>query len=383
VRKLKIVIAPQAFKGSASASDVATAIAQGIHRVFPNALLSIVPVADGGDGTLDVLIQAIGGRIHHIRTINAFGDEIDAPWGVTCDGKTAIIELAQICGIAMLPSQKRNPIVTTTYGVGEVIQAALDQNIRQFFIGLGGSATNDAGTGLVKALGVRFLDAKGQDLPSGGGALADLQRIDVSGLDPRIHEAQIFAGCDVVNPLLGPTGASLVYSAQKGATSAMSIQLEKALTHFAEIVKRDLGYEIGNLWSGGAAGGTGAALSLFLSATLGLGIDWILDKIGFSRFLDGVDLVITGEGRFDVQTGYHKAPLGVAKRAKALDIPIMAITGSVGKGFIHEYQQEIDAVIPIAFTSIKPPQNTLNLIALATEEAMRCLKIGRGRSDKK
>lgn len=373
---MKILIAPQTFKGSVSALDVASAVAKGVLRVIPNAQIVLLPLADGGEGTLDVLIHTFGGTLFATEASGPLGECLEVPWGVTVNSLT-IIEAAKICGLTMLPPEKRNPNHTTTFGLGEVIKSALDKGMRDFFIGIGDSAVNDGGTGMAKALGVRFLDSEGRDLPLGGGALSQLRHIDTAGLDPRIKESSFLAGCDVINPLIGNKGASLTFSRQKGATKEMSLCLENGLTNFANIVKQDLNIEVSHLRCGGAAGGTGAGLHAFLNADLQIGIDWIMEKIEFSRLVEDVDLIITGEGCIDIKTSYGKTAFGVANAAKSKRIPVIAISGMFGSGAEELHNCGIDAIIPISFARVAPPENSFELIAQASEEALRCLYIGK------
>ena len=328
---MKIIIAPQAFKGCASATNIAAAIARGVKRALPKASLILAPVADGGDGTLKVLLDAIGGKQHRTTVTGAMGSKVVADWAsFEKPAPTAVIELARICGIAKLPKSQHQPLYTSTFGVGQAIKAALNKGYRRIFVGLGGSATNDAGSGIAQALGVRFLDASGKELPRGGGALAKLKHIDITGLDPRLRQTQVIAGCDVVNPLLGPNGASAVYAPQKGATQAMVEQLEHALENFAQVVKREFGVSIGRTPHGGAAGGAAAGMQFFLNAELVSGAEWILNKIGFERHLDKADLLIVAEGRMDRQTSCQKIPLVAAKIANRCKVPVLAICGTVG-----------------------------------------------------
>jgi len=368
---MKIIVAPQAFKGSLTAFEIAQAMQDGIVRVFPEAVVDKVPVADGGDGTLDILAK----KYRRLQVQGAV-EPVQTSWGIVPDGSTAVIELAKICGLAIVPPDQRNPLLTTTYGIGEVITAALDEGIRRFVIGIGGSSTNDAACGMAQALGIKLLDAEGHDIPFGGGALSNLDSIDLSGLDPRMKESTFIVGCDVTNPLVGPQGASRVYSPQKGATPEMTRELENALQHFALVVARDLGVDLRDIPGGGAAGGAGAGMLTFLGAELKLGIEMILEQVNFDRHLEGADLVITGEGCLESQTLYHKAPIGVAKSAKRQNIPVLAIVGTVKGGYQQVHQHGIDAVIPLSFIPTDQiPGNTAKLISRSTEQAMRLIKI--------
>ena len=382
---MKIVIAPQAFKGSISALDAATAAGEGIKRVFPLAEIVSVPVADGGDGTLETLIEGSGGNIHEIEVMGPLGDRRPAEWGAMGDGVTAVIEMARTSGLALLAEEERNPLITTTYGLGEAMRQAMDSGYQRFIIGIGGSATNDAGAGMAQALGVRLLDSSGNDLDFGGASLARLNRIDMSGLHSKVEECEFLVACDVNNPLTGPTGASAIYGPQKGATQEMIAELDSALSHFAEVVKRDIGAEIGDVPGSGAAGGLGGGLIAFVGGQLRAGVDIVLDTVGLDDYLTGCDLVITGEGSMDHSTIYNKAPVGVAGRAKNLSIPVVGISGSLGAGFqdVHEYG--IDALTAITAGPMsldEASERAAELIANTTEQVMRLLKVGGGLSRK-
>ncbi len=377
---MKVLIAPQAFKSSLSALEVAKAIKEGVRRIVPDAETELVPVADGGDGTLETLVEITAGEIRETEVTGPLGDKVVAAWGALGDGETALLEMAGSSGLALVPAGERNPLTATTYGLGELMVAALDAGFRRFIVGIGGSATNDAGAGMAQALGVRLLDGDGHELAVGGAALAELERIDMSGLDPRIAASEIAVACDVSNPLTGPEGAAAVYGPQKGATPEMVAQLDRALTHFAEVVKRDLGGDVDDVPGAGAAGGLGGGLVAFLGATLRAGVDIVLDTIGLDRHLEGADLVITGEGQLDSQTVYNKAPIGVARRAKQRGIPVIAVCGSFGERFTDVHEHGIDAASAIVcapeMTLKEASERARELIASATEEAMRYMRIG-------
>ena len=376
---MKIVIAPQAFKGSISALDAATAMREGIKRVVPEAQVVTVPVADGGDGTLETLVEGSGGRIHDLEVTGPLGERRMAQWGAMGDGITAVIEMARTSGLALVPLDERNPLAATTYGLGEAIAHALDAGFRRFIVGIGGSATNDAGAGMAQALGVRLLDDAGDDLPFGGAPLARLRNIDTSGMDARIAQCEFMVACDVNNPLTGPTGASAIYGPQKGATPEMIAELDAALSHFAAVVERDIGATINDVAGSGAAGGLGGGMIAFAGGELRAGVDIVLGTIRLDDYLPGCDLVITGEGSMDHSTIYNKAPVGVAQRAKRLGIPVVGVSGSLGAGFQDVHEHGIDAL-----TSITPGPMSLDeastraaeLIANATEQALRFMKAG-------
>jgi glycerate kinase len=376
---MKVVIAPQTFKGSISALDVARAMREGVLQVVPEAEISLVPVADGGDGTLETLVEGSGGDIREASVTGPLGDRITAQWGAMGDGRTAVIEMARTSGLALVPPEKRTPLLSTTFGLGEAIMQALEAGFRTFIIGIGGSATNDAGAGMAQALGIRLFNSDRHDLPYGGAALAELDNIDLSGLDPRATDSEFLVACDVSNPLTGPEGASAIYGPQKGATPEMVAQLDSALGHIAAIVMRDVGKDIDQVPGAGAAGGLGGGMMAFLNGELKTGVDIVLETVDLESHLDGADLVITGEGQMDHQTVYSKAPIGVAERAKARGIPVIAVSGSLGERYqdVHEHGIEAAAAITCApMTLGEASERAAELIASATEEALRFMKVG-------
>ena len=336
---MKMVIAPQTFKGTISALDAARAIASGVHQVFPFAELARVPVADGGDGTLDVMLEATGGKWFDAIVSGPLGNSVSARWGVLGDGRTAIIEAAQACGLALLSNQDRNPLKTTSLGVGQLIKLALDNGYRRIIVGLGGTSTNDGGSGLASALGVSFLNANGVEIGLGGGRLIDLASIDESGLDPRVKGTVFIAASDVTNPLCGPIGAAATFGPQKGATPKQVKELDIALSHFAEVIQHDVGIDVTTVSGGGAAGGMGAGLYAFLGAKIDWGADIVCDVVGIDKHLVGASLVITGEGQLDWQTAYNKAPLVVAHHAGARSIPVLGVAGTLGRGWKRLYAE--------------------------------------------
>ena len=377
---MKIVIAPDSFKESLSAREAAEAVRRGVLRVVPDAQTLLVPMADGGEGTVQSLVDATGGRIEMIAATGPLGESVQARFGILGDGKTAVIEMAAASGLPLVPPEKRDPRITTTAGTGDMIRAALDLGARNFIVGIGGSATNDCGAGMASALGVRFLDQNGQPLPPGGAALSDLDRIDMSGLDARARESTFHIACDVDNPLTGPRGASATYGPQKGATPAMVEQLDACLAHAAEVIRRDLGKEINDLPGAGAAGGLGGGFVAFLDATLGLGVELVLDATRFRDAAKDADLVITGEGRLDGQSANGKTPVGVSRAAKETGIPVIALCGSVGDGYEAVHDEGIDAAFPIV-TGAMPIENAFagaaDMLAQAAEQAMRLYLLGR------
>ena len=375
---MKIVIAPQAFKGSLSALEAARAMEEGVRRGLPDAQTILVPVADGGDGTLQTLMDSSGGRSLEREVTGPLGETVSARWGIMGDGETAVIEMAQAAGLALVPPEKRNPLFATTYGVGELIRHALDRGLRRFIVGVGGSATVDGGAGAAQALGIRFLDDRNQDLPFGGAALARLARIDLSELDPRVRGSRFLVAYDVSNPLTGPSGASAVYGPQKGATPGIVAELEGALAHYAQVIQRDLGVDVRDVLGAGAAGGLAAGLMALLDAELKPGADIVLDAVELDKHLETANLVITGEGCLDRQTVFNKAPIGVARRAKARGIPVIAVAGSLGEGYEETYAHGIDMAVAISgppMTLEEAIRDAPRLIAIATEKALRTLEV--------
>jgi glycerate 2-kinase len=327
---MRIVVAPNAFKGSLSALEAAAAIAEGIRIAAPDADLVLVPIADGGDGTVDALVAATKGQPRTGRVRGPLGDPVDADYGLIDGGSTAVIEMAKTAGLALVPNDRRDPRITTTYGVGELMQHAYDEGARHFVVGIGGSATNDGGAGMAQALGYHLLDETGRELPPGGLALRRLARIHVGGVHANWKQSEVDVACDVTNPLTGPSGASAVYGPQKGATPEMVAELDAALHHFAEIIRRDLGIDVERLPGAGAAGGLGAGLVAFAGARLRPGAEMMMEALHLDERLTGASLVITGEGRIDSQTArFGKGPAAVARHAKNAGIPVVAIGGSV------------------------------------------------------
>lgn len=374
---MRIVIAPQSFKGSVDAPEVADYIARGVRQVFSDAELVLLPVADGGEGTVRALVQSAQGRSVTTRVLGPLEKPVNATWGILADGEVAVIEMAAASGLPLLRREERNPMRTTTYGTGELIRHALDEGVRRLIIGIGGSATNDGGAGMAEALGARLLDAGDRPLPRGGGALSSLARIDVSELDPRLARLEVQVACDVNNPLCGPTGASHVYGPQKGADAQMVRELDAGLLHYSEILKRDLGKDVCDVPGAGAAGGLGAGLLAFLNAQLRPGVDIVFEAIALDRQLEAADLVFTGEGRMDSQDIYGKAPLEVAKRAHRLGIPAIAIVGSTGRDYRVVFDHGLDAVIGTVNRPM-PLERAINESnRLITEAAMRASRMVR------
>lgn len=372
----KIVFAPQGFKESLTGIEIARAMVQGAMAVWPDAEAVLVPVADGGDGTLQSLVDASNGEVRNTTALDPLGRTIEVAWGALGDGKTAVIEMARSSGLALLGLDERDPLRASTFGVGQVMKVALDAGFTRFIIGIGGSATNDGGAGMAQALGAKLLDSDGNELEPGGAALANLDRIDATNFDERLAHVAIDVACDVNNPLCGPTGASAIFGPQKGATPAQVVQLDAALNRFGQIAKRDLRRDVGEIPGAGAAGGLGAGLMAFANARLRLGADIVLEAVGLEAKLKDADLVIVGEGQFDRSTVFNKSPVAVAQRAKKLGIPVIGIAGSLGAGYHEVHDHGIDAV----FSLVSGPMSlqdamadTAKLVARAVEEACRTL----------
>ena len=341
---MKIVIAPDSFKGSMTAFAVAEAMGRGVRRVFPDAELDLVPMADGGEGTVEALVSATGGQTVPVKVTGPLGEQVAAFYGLLGDGETAVIEMAAASGLPLVPPERRNPLLTTTFGTGELIRAALDGGARRLIIGIGGSATVDGGVGMAQALGGRFLDQAGRELPFGGGALVHLERIDLSGLDPRLATCEITVACDVDNPMTGPRGAAAVFGPQKGADPAMVGLLDRALQRLAEVIRRDLGQDVEHLPGAGAAGGMGGGLIAFLAAKLRPGVEIVIQEVRLRERLAGAALCLTGEGSTDFQTAHGKTPMGVAQAAKAHGVPVLCLSGGLGHGHEAVHEVGIDAV---------------------------------------
>ncbi len=344
---LKIVIAPDHFKESLSALDVATAIEAGFREVYAHADYIKMPMADGGEGTVEALVAATRGRIVPVVATGPLGQPVDAFYGLTGNGRIAVIEMAAASGLTLISQADRDPWHTTSYGTGELIATALEAGARHFIIGIGGSATNDGGAGMIQALGGRFLDARNKELDPGGGALADLARIDVSGLDKRLQDCLFDVACDVDNPLAGPHGASMMFGTQKGATPEMLVSLDNNLAHYAAQIRLDLGRSVADVPGAGAAGGMGAAFLAFFDAHLRPGIEIVTEALGLDRIISDADLVITGEGRIDGQTAHGKTPVGVARIAKRHGKPVIGIAGSLTNEASGVHARGIDAIFSV------------------------------------
>jgi glycerate kinase len=329
---MRIIVAPQEYKGTLTAEEAAAAIAEGVRRAVADADVELVPMADGGPGTVRAIASAAGGETRTCRVQGPLGGPVEAAWASLPDG-TAIIEMAAAAGLSLLAEDERDPRLTTTHGVGELVGEALGAGARRLIIGLGGSATNDCGAGMATALGVRLLDASGGDIPAGGVALARLDRIDASGLDPRLARASVIGASDVTNALCGPEGASHIYGPQKGASAEAVRDLDAALENYARVIERDLGVAVRDVPGAGAAGGLGAGIIAFLGAEIRPGVDVVAEVVRLRERLDGADLVVTGEGRLDGQTRYGKTVAGVAGLAGAAGVPVIVVPGALGPGW--------------------------------------------------
>jgi glycerate kinase len=330
---MKVIVAPNAFKGSLSATQAAIAIARGVKEVFPDAEVVEIPVADGGEGTVEALVSAHRGTYEWVNVEGPLGDPVLASYGLIDGGKTAVVELASASGYVLVTPAMRDPRKTSTYGFGQLLEAARKSGAKKIIAGIGSSATNDGGAGMAQALGYSFLDAAGRELPRGGAALIRLERIDDSNLNPGWRSVQVQVACDVTNPLTGPEGASAVYGPQKGADPIAVRMLDRALGHLADVFEHQFGKHVADIPGAGAAGGTGAGLIAFLDAKLISGAALVVDASGFPEALSGAQLVITGEGRADNQTAYGKAPGEVARRAQAAGVPAVLIAGTTGAGW--------------------------------------------------
>lgn len=364
---MKIVIAPDSFKESLSAMQVAAAIEQGFREIFPHADYVKLPMADGGEGTVESMVAATGGKVIPVTVTGPLGQPVEAFLGLTGAEDMAIIEMAAASGLHLVPEVQRNPLLTGTFGTGELILAALDLGARKVIIGIGGSATNDGGAGMMQALGAKLLDAKGLPLSAGGAALAELNSLDLSLLDPRLLQTEILVACDVDNPLCGEKGASAVFGPQKGATPEMVSQLDAALRHYGEQIELLGGKPVIDVAGAGAAGGMGASLFGLLNARLRPGVEIVTEALKLAEVVEGADLVITGEGRIDSQTVHGKTPAGVARVAKRFGVPVIALAGGMTPdyGVVHQYG--IDAVFSVL--------NRIQTLPEALEQAEENIRI--------
>ncbi len=376
---LRVVVAPDSYKGSLSALKVARAMARGVRQAFPAAEVREVPIADGGEGTVEALVAATGGRLLRSVVTGPLGEPVEAAWGVLGDGTTGVIEMAGASGLPLVPPHRRDPRITTTRGTGELVRAALDLGLSRLVVGIGGSATNDGGAGFARALGARFLDARGEELPDGGAALARLDRIDLSGLDPRLATCELVVACDVDNPLCGPRGASAVYGPQKGATPEAVRELDEALARFARVAEGFTGRDVARAPGAGAAGGLGAGLLFFTPAKLRPGVELVLEATGFDTLVQGAALVLTGEGRTDGQTAMGKAPVGVAAAARRHGVAVVCLSGGLGEGADEVLLRGVDALAsatPAPMGVEEAMARGAELVEAAAARACRLIAVG-------
>ncbi len=380
---MHILLAPQALKGSLTAAETAQALAQGVRAAAPDVQVIELPIADGGEGTVEAMVAATGGTIIPVTVTGPLGGPVAAFFGILGEAgsaqRTAVIEMAAASGLPLVPLERRDPRITTTWGTGELIRHALDRGCRRLLIGIGGSATNDGGAGLAQALGAHLLDEQGQELPLGGAALARLARIVSETLDPRLRDTVVQVACDVDNPLCGPNGASAIYGPQKGATPEMVRELDDALRHYAAIIERDFGVDVLDLPGAGAAGGLGAGLVAFLKAELLPGSRMVLDALHFDTHLAAADLVMTAEGHLDTQTLRGKSVGAVAAAAKARGIPVIVVAGGVSSEEYALYQMGIAAIVPLPthpMTLAEAMTQASPLVSRAAERALRLVRIG-------
>lgn len=376
---MKFVLAPDSFKESMTSKQACEAMERGIKKIFKDAQCIQVPMADGGEGTVEALVCATGGTLHQITVTDPLGNSIKSDFGVLGNGKTAVIEMAKASGIQLVKREDRNPLITTTYGTGELIKAALDQGSKHIVIGIGGSATNDGGAGMVQALGGKLLDEQGNQIGFGGGELSKIKTIDLTGLDARLKEVVIEVACDVTNPLIGKTGASAIFGPQKGATPEMVAHLDANLTHYANVIKMATGKEIAQVEGAGAAGGLGGALLAFLNAKLERGIELVIKHTELANKVQGADFVFTGEGAIDEQTKFGKTPMGVAQVSKKHGAKVIVFAGKIGQGTENLYPVGIDAIFGI-LTGVTTLDEALALgeknIEIASENVARLIQIG-------
>jgi glycerate 2-kinase len=377
---MRILIAPDSFKGSLDALNVAKSIEKGILKVMPEAKIIKVPMGDGGEGTVQSMVYASNGETAKVKkkVTGPLGEKVEAYFGILGDKKTAVIEMASASGFALVPPEKADPRLTTTYGTGELIKAALDEGVKKIIIGIGGSATNDGGVGMAQALGISFKDEKGNEIGFGGAELAKINSIDISQRDSRIDNVIIEVACDVSNPMYGIDGAAYVYGPQKGATAEIVELLDRNLRHFNDVVKKELDIDLQSINGAGAAGGLGGGLVAFLGAELRSGIDIVLEVNKIEEKIRDVGLVITGEGRIDSQTVRGKTPMGVLRVAKKYGLPVIAVVGEIGDGSEELYKVGFDALVSIINKPLsleEAIEKTSILLEQSAEQIFRILKI--------
>lgn len=377
---MRVLICPDSFKGSATSWEAANCMENGVKKVFPQAEIDKLCVADGGEGTVDAVLHSCPGKKVECIVKGPDGRQVKAHYGLLDDG-TAIMEMAEASGLILVDEKKRDALKASTYGTGELILSAIDNGCKKIIIGIGGSATSDGGIDMAKALGFKFLSVDGRELPPGGGELYKLDKIDTSGVDKRIYDVEIKVACDVTNPLFGPNGAAYIYSPQKGATPEMVEQLDRGLKQLDLIVTKQLHINMADVPGAGAAGGLGFGLLAFCKAKLESGISTVLDAIHFNSYLDKADLVLTGEGRIDGQSVNGKVPVGIGLRAKERGIPLIVIAGGIGDQLEAVYDYGICSVMTIVNSAMSlddAMSNAQILMTDATERVMRMVKVGMG-----
>ena len=377
---MKIVFAPDSFKGSLSSLEIIDILKDSAKRIFGKVVTVPVPMADGGEGTIDALTVPAGGTKETFTVTGPMNNQVEAAMGYIHGGKTAVIEMAQASGLFLIPGGKKDPLSATSYGTGELIRKALDKGIRNIIIGIGGSATNDGGMGAMRALGARFLDASGKELKGSGSDLELVSGIDISGLNPAVSECAITVICDVSNPLLGKDGATHIYGPQKGVTPDLLDRLEKGMSNYIKVVENTLGKEIANIPGAGAAGGMGAALMAFLNAELKPGIDVVLDAVNFDELIDGAAFVVTGEGNIDEQSvRFGKVPSGIMKRCTPKKVPVAVISGGMGKGAELFWQNNLGSIMTTVngiMTLDEAISNSRELLKNGADRMFLLIKIG-------
>lgn len=381
---MRIVVAPDKFKGSLTAVDAADAMTRGALAALPSAEVERVPMADGGEGIVDALVGATGGSYREAEVTGPLGEPVRARFGMLGDGRTAVIEMAAASGLALVPAEARNPLRTTTRGTGELLLAARDAGARRVIVGIGGSATNDGGAGMAQALGHHLLDAEGAEIGPGGGALARLERIERDERTAALEDLEIAVACDVTNPLCGPEGASAVYGPQKGASPEMVAELDRNLARLATIIERDLRRSVAEIPGAGAAGGLGAGLVAFAGGKLESGVDLVLGAVRLADRLRAADLCLTGEGALDAQSAFGKTIAGVARLANSMGVPTFALAGSIGEGAEQTLAHGLDAyfsICPGPLALEEAIANASRLLENAAEQAVRAFLAGRARGE--
>ena len=375
---MNIVIASDSFKGSMNTGEAASKIEEGVRRVFPEAEISLIPIADGGEGTASTMIGCLGGQMKTVEVMSPLGKKINASYGVLPCG-SAVVEMAAASGLTLELEFKRDIMTATTYGTGQLIKAALEAGCHKIYVAIGGSATNDGGIGMAQALGIQFLQECGREVGFGGGALRDIKKIDMSRRNPFVEQAEITVMCDVDNPLYGPKGAAIVYGPQKGATPEQIEELDYGLRHLGRLVHQQLGRDISQIPGTGGAGGLGFGLMAFMNARLCPGIELMLDIANFDEKIKKADLIITGEGQIDRQSVYGKVPTGIAQRAKIYNVPVIAVVGSIGEGAETVYQHGIRTISSATSSPMSVQEamkDAYKLVPDAAERVMRAIALG-------